>query len=220
MFRLRTQNQVPYFGWKWRCVDPRCPVEVAGRDEDEMVMLAALHCKANEIPVGMEFHEQVIDQMCRQYQEAGYDICKEKGRVATFVRKAKLALHQATVGTATLATWIMKHGGSLVDDEEANRRAKICLLHVYEEQPKSRPGCIHHVTVDGCQGCKGSQFRAMVEKCVGNRGTPITGRLEVCGVCGCALKAKVFFPIEVLHAYMPDDWNQRLPDFCWAKKLQ
>ncbi len=197
---------MPSKGWVWPCYDVRCPVEIKGRTEDEMIELAADHCQANDIPIGSQFREQVIERMCDWYAERhGIHICTEMRRVVA-VRETPITLQQVLVGTKTIIDWKVMSGGAVVDVDTANHRAGVCL------------DCRQHVTGTGCEGCKGGVLRDLVAKFLGGRATGKTANLLVCAVCGCALKVKVWLPLDVIHRHVPDSWNAMFPPECWAKK--
>lgn len=96
----------------------------------------------------------------------------------------------------SMADWALS-GLKVVPQDEAERRASICL------------SCPYNKPIAGCFGCKGAGdvIRALTK---GAR-TSVDERLYGCEKCsGCALVAKVHLPLEVIHADGLD-----LPSFCW-----
>jgi hypothetical protein len=86
----------------------------------------------------------------------------------------------------------------LVDQEEAERRAKICAA------------CPHQISTSGCWGCKG--IAGMLPAIAGARKTSYDGQLKACGVCGCFNAVSVHLPLDVQQ-----DSHLSFPDHCWKK---
>lgn len=110
-------------------------------------------------------------------------------------------------------------GGNLVSQNEANRRATICI------------SCHNNVASSemqqlesGCKTCKKATYLAKVasikvikQTVIQNRETSFDERLKSCALCGCDLSVKVWFPPESL--IIKDDANA-YPSFCWIKEIQ
>jgi hypothetical protein len=99
----------------------------------------------------------------------------------------------------TLVAWFTT-GFVLVPQEEAERRAAICI------------NCPYNVGLSGCGGCKTavSVMRASLLKAT----TSQDAGLQACGVCGCDNPTQVHVPLEVLRAGKVD---LPYPTWCWKK---
>jgi len=104
----------------------------------------------------------------------------------------------------TMWTW-RRNGGGFVPQEEAERRATVCLTGA------NGRACPHNEPSSLCLGCKGvsEQLSQLVE----NRKTSQDNKLMMCSACGCNLHIKVHFPIESIHVD-----EDKLPPWCWQRK--
>ena len=92
------------------------------------------------------------------------------------------------------------NGGKMVDQEEADRRADICV------------SCHRHGAVTGCAGCR--SFANWGFEMLANKHTKHDDKLTQCKTCRCELKIKVWLP---LGAIADQDMDGSYPNFCWAK---
>lgn len=110
-----------------------------------------------------------------------------------------------TLGFGEIVRWVKamynfatKSQFQLVDQQEAERRAKICAA------------CPHQIPTSGCWGCKG--IAGMLPAIAGASSTSYDGQLKACGVCGCYNAVSVHLPLEVQQ-----DSHLNFPDHCWKK---
>lgn len=90
-------------------------------------------------------------------------------------------------------------GYAVVSQEEAERRAAICIT------------CPHNKPVAGCFGCHG--VGEIISRIIDNKKTSVDQNLHQCSAChGCMLGPKVFLPREVINT---DAYKDKLPSFCW-----
>ena len=102
---------------------------------------------------------------------------------------------------------LRKSGDALVSEDEQMRRLNICR------------SCPNFTTVSTCsEGC-GWLAKALTEFVSGTKIKEVsTLKTETCGACGCLLKIKTTYPLEILQetdrqmGIEPD-----YPSFCWAK---
>jgi hypothetical protein len=102
----------------------------------------------------------------------------------------------------TATKWV-SGGGKLVDQEEADRRASICV------------SCPKHGNVTGCVGCRGVLNWSF--DLLGNRRTQQDANLAQCKVCGCELKVKVWMPLDAISG---DAIDGDYPNACWCKSVK
>jgi hypothetical protein len=110
-------------------------------------------------------------------------------------------------GTKTIGEWFVKgrllHRLSLVDPVQSTTRARTCST------------CSHNVPISGCAACVAGQLNRAIAAIVGNASTPLDAQLQACDLCGCSLKAKVWFPLDLLRKHMTYDQLAAFPPHCW-----
>jgi len=98
----------------------------------------------------------------------------------------------------TMQKWVT-NGGKIVEPELAARRAEVCAA------------CPENVRGSWCMRCA-TEMGLSIRRLVGGGKTPQDANLKVCKVCGCALRAKVWFPLDAI----PED-GLEFPENCWQK---
>lgn len=110
-------------------------------------------------------------------------------------------------GTLTLSEWLIKgrllKQAELVGAEQSLARAGTCAA------------CSHNVPIGGCAKCVAGRLEKAVVAIVGNNKTPLDDRLQACDLCGCALKAKVWLPLDLLRKRMTVEQLLAFPPHCW-----
>jgi len=107
----------------------------------------------------------------------------------------ELSLKKIAAFSETLVAWL-KAGGHMVSKEETILRANIC-----RGCPFNRPA----------PNCSCTPFYMLIASLIPSDRRE-TG-LFVCGLCGCALQAKVLAPLKVAKEGNPD--GLKLPSWCW-----
>jgi len=110
-------------------------------------------------------------------------------------------LSAASIRDATrlIFTRLYRGEGMLVDQKEADRRAKICA-----NCDRNAHGI--------CTSCMGNEFQDIFRWLISrNRSTPYDSVLDTCTVCGCLLRAKPHVSIEELARLEPHAY----PAHCW-----
>ncbi len=166
----------------------------------DLVQLVHQHRRANNLPVGLFFEQEIEQQLCGELPPGW---CREP-TVPPSPGRGALTLKEIILGTKTLASWVMG-GGKRVELQEANRRASICV------------GCPMNQEIADCSACNETTLRAAVELVTSGGVTDQEGKLKACAVCGCSNKAQVWLPLDILQKHLPDEMNARLPDICWKK---
>lgn len=169
---------------KWRYAQPETGAVFTGFAYSLMRDKVIKHRKAMDIP----FDEVTfMDELCRQ--NTAIDC---SGRPADPSRQLTLA--DVRRFFSTLSAW----DGTFVDQEEAERRASICIQ------------CPMNVTVAGCKGCS-SVLKWAKEKLGGNT-TSKDQALESCRVCGCFNAVSVWVPLEA-----QDVTGLTFAEGCWKQ---
>lgn len=96
----------------------------------------------------------------------------------------------------------IKGGGQYVSQEEADRRASICLQ------------CPYRLPNTFCPSCQ-SLISFLSSQAFGDRSTPHDDELGNCGVCKCYNKIAVHWPLEAQSTEGIS--NEDFPDHCWKK---
>jgi len=181
------KTDVPPQGWWVKC--PIVEENVYGGDFWDMVgnCEKLLHSKGIVPPVDLV--SQIEHSLCDRL--AGNTNCIP-------CTKAK-----QTLGFAQIVRWVraMYHFArenkfQLVDQEEAERRAKICAA------------CPYQIATSGCWGCKG--IAGMLPQIAGAKTTSYDQQLKACGVCGCYNAVSVHLPVDVQGSD-----GLEFPSHCW-----
>lgn len=112
-------------------------------------------------------------------------------------------------GAKTLVSWL-GDGGKPVSNELAEKRAAICV-----QCPNNDKGdWLRYFTLPATEILrKQLNFRNEM-----GAKTSADDQLQVCSVCKCPLKLKVFVPMENIFKQTSPDIQAALPSFCWIKR--
>jgi len=154
------------------------------------------HLRANDIPIPEHFDKWLANEVCSQ-NVGMTGIC---GKPPKKLHANVLPnLSPSALGRFSRTMIGIVKNRRFVTQEEANRRAEICVK------------CPLNVTVGGCQGC--FSFVHEVRKLLTNITTE--AKPDFCGACGCDLQLKVWIPNDILDeaetelpAYVPECWRR------------
>ena len=99
-------------------------------------------------------------------------------------------------------------GSPIVSDEEAERRAKICL------------SCPWHMEISWpCSGACG-ELKDYVQDIIGSKRTSVDAALKSCGVCSCWTGIAVYVPLEIQRSVLNEDQKKQFETaaeewHCW-----
>lgn len=180
-------------------------VEVKADDRAEWLREIKKKYDDNNIPLAEGWEADVEDKLCRVLPP-GWCKYDDGGKPQTYLN-VRFALGDLARGTQILVD-IMSHPDPLVDEEEANRRAKICS------------SCQANVNVSGCMGCV--PIADLVSKVRGAKQTKADSVLRHCAVCRCALRAMVWVKEELLEPTITAEQREQysLLPWCWKASLQ
>ncbi len=188
-FCYQRKTDVPPQGW-W----VTCPVTgeiVRGGDWFDLVK----NCEKLIILRGLvpptDLISQIENALCERL--AGSSNCVPCSSV-----KQALGFGEIVRWVRAMYNFATKSQFQLVDQEEAERRAKTCAA------------CPHQISTSGCWGCKG--IAGMLPAIAGARKTSYDNQLKACGVCGCFNAVSVHLPLDVQQ-----DSHLSFPDHCWKK---
>jgi hypothetical protein len=192
-FCYQRKTDVPSGGW-W-CVCPTTDKVIKGGDFVDLVKRCSdyIISTGNVPPTDLE--GLVEDALCQRM--AGNENCVPCEQIK-----------RQNVNFQSIVRWVMAMYNfavnskfQLVEQDEAERRAKICAA------------CPYQVTTAGCWGCKG--IAGMLPAIAGARKTSYDAQLKACGVCGCYNAVSVHLPLDVQKG---EDLN--FPDYCWKSLTQ
>lgn len=168
-------------------------------DFEALLRVVKEHRKANNIPISGNYRAEIEDACCREILEhyANYEgVVTEDGRRA-FPERGGLTLDDVKNFLSFVSKWISS-GGKFVEQQEADRRALICLQ------------CPKRTDLAVCWSCRG--VTALIDSLKGNRHAAEEGKLKICGACKCDLKTKVWVDKEPMKRDDVQWWNK-----CWMR---
>ncbi len=188
-FCYQRKTDVPPQGW-WIT----CPITgdiVKGGDWFDMVKNCEKKIMLRGLVPPTDLVSQIENALCERL--AGSGNCVPCSSV-----KQTLGFSEIVRWVKAMYNFATQSKFHLVDQDEAERRAKICAA------------CPHQISTSGCWGCKG--IAGMLPAIAGARKTSYDGQLKACGVCGCFNAVSVHLPLDVQQ-----DSHLSFPDHCWKK---
>jgi hypothetical protein len=153
--------------------------------------------RANTIPIGLDFDDELESQFCSKYPAE----CEINKR-ALGVSLVAPGLYDVVRGSMVMVNHAA-HGGALVAQDEANRRAEICYKCPLRAQ----------MTLP-CARCM-SALESVVNVITGSHSTPFDERLSACSICKCYISASVWLPLETQCVGVTEEQKER---FTFAKE--
>ncbi len=197
--KLISDNQIPYGGF-FQLNIPERGLVGRGQTFDAIAVAIRKYRRANNIPVGIGLDDEIESALCERYP----DECIESD--ATVPKSRRLRLADVLTGTRVMVAHKLA-GSPLVSQDEANRRAQICV------------GCPFNQ--DFAKLCSGicPELKTLVAAIIGSSQTPYDGRLKSCSICGCFLDAAVWVPLEIQWKPLPDAMKAQFKNVghCWKK---
>lgn len=161
------------------------------------------HAKDNGYELPENWVALAEDQLCHLLPPG---CCKhEDGRPASARVDARMSMDDVLRGTKVFLAFV-KSGGKIVEQEEAERRGKICA------------GCYMRSAIPGCAPCVG--LANLVTEINGAKSTKSDAFLESksCLVCKCAAKANIWIPVETSRVGVTPEMVEVFPEFCWKRQ--
>lgn len=193
---LKHKHQDPPDGWKY--LQRETGVWIRGEFLDELVNRVIAHREYKRLgpteynEVELEVQRQIClgmpDGVCRGEAGEDYRPFKDMGRT--------LSLKKIAAFSETLLEWLKN--GSMVPKPESERRAGVCR------------GCVFNKPLPNC-AC--TPFYKVIDALIPKE--RVEPGLSICTLCGCALKAKVLAPMEVVREGNPQ--GLRVPSYCWQQ---
>lgn len=197
--RIRNRGIVPY-GGMWRTRDRMTGIPVEGTNFNMVVNRIRDARKANGIPEGIGFEDEVEKWLCEDHPTE----CELYDPNAP--RQRSLTITDVIHGTKVLLAFKMA-GSPLVSAEEANRRAAICN------------GCQFNIQFP--KPCSGicPDLKRVVEGIIGNQRTSLAQDNRSCSICGCFTESQVWLPLDILDRGLTDEMRNQFNSIphCWKK---
>jgi hypothetical protein len=198
-FTLFNETDVPSGGWKY--TDPDLGIRLNHINLPELFRSATLLRVANKLGLPRMWPVVFRSIVCEQ-MNLGPNFCQPfiSPHVKEPNKQRALTFGDVRNFLAVLKGW-METRADFVSPEEASRRASICVT------------CPENVPATGCAGC--TNIVSLITSVIGDRKTPEDGKLRNCNVCGCANKAQVHVPLDVLAKGITTD--MAFPEGCWKR---
>ncbi len=198
--KLKNRSVIPY-GGQWYYKDPHSGQEFRWYQFDVLVDKIRAHRQANNYPVGLEFEQEIENQVCINHPEEAEPFDPR------IPRKRKFVIGDIIRGTSVMMQhWIA--GSPLVERSEAERRAQICKRCTYNDD-FSKPCSI------GICG----ELKNVVSSIVNHQGTVYDKDLKACQLCGCFLQAAIWLPLEVQCTGVTPEMKEafKVVPECWKQ---
>lgn len=158
------------------------------------------HCEANSYPPVSD--DEIEAQICERLGPATAErLCEGSG---LSVNGVSLHWKELMGGTAVLASHLLG-GRRVVEQEEAERRAGICVV------------CPRNSIFSKPCGGNCPELDDVVKGVVGGGTTTRDADLHACSVCLCLNRAQVWVPIATLAVGTDADFIEKAPEPCWKR---
>ncbi len=164
----------------------------------DFVEKAKEHRRANDLPIPLDFEAQLNEQLCGILPPTWCE--RDAGDVSWVDTRFNWA--DFTEGMKIFGKWGAE-GMPLVDEATANQRAAVCV------------SCPLNVNITGCAACH--KMATAITGAVAKKNGQYDDNLRACAICKCALKAMVWFPMDILQQNETVERQTLRPDFCWVK---
>lgn len=195
MFSFKNHNQVPPKGYNFRATTG---LNINARNYYQWLDHINAHQTANNLPSVTP--QEAQDQNCRSLSpSAAGEFCRDED-ADKCIDAVSLKASDIYRGTKGLAIFKLS-GSPLVPQDEAERRAAICVRCPYNVQ--FRKPCIGL--------CR--DLVELIGSIVGGAKTSLDSKLNACAVCKCSLPAKIHVPTDILNRI--DGNSLKYPENCW-----
>jgi hypothetical protein len=196
--RVKRRNQPPY-GGLWALNLPDKGLVGTGYVYEALRRNLAEYRKANDIPIGIGFDDEIEQSLCAQYPGE----CGDESKV----RPHRLEFGDVVNGAKVMLA-LKLSGSQLVPAAEAERRAAIC------------GACPHNE--DFNKPCAGicQKLKELVHKIIGANRTKLDDDNKACKICSCFTSAHIWLPVEILNKGLTDLMRDRFREAkekhnCW-----
>lgn len=197
--RLISPNRVPR-GGVYEINRPDLGMAGTGYLLDVLINSITAYRKANSIPIGLDFANEVERVVCETYP----DECEVVGMHN--IRNRHLGIGDVILGSRVMLS-LWASGGHLVSRQEAERRAAICVKCPYNAQ-FTKP----------CTGIC-AELKDAVSGIIDHQGTAYDENLKSCMICGCFNQAAIWIPLALQTTPLSDEQRAQFESVpnCWKK---
>jgi hypothetical protein len=165
------------------------------------------HYRANNLVVPSGLREKIEAACCKQAPPGQCLDDKGQPTLPTELPDVRgTAIDQVIQGTRIMATWITE---GKVDEGLAQARATVCA------------GCkFNQDSAQGCPSCRRGMLNVLkdvVVAALSRQALPWEESLKSCGICGCALKLKVWCLHSAIVKHTKENQLRAFPDWCWVR---
>lgn len=165
----------------------------------DWIFSAKDHCRANDLPVPLDLEAQMNEQLCGILPPQWCD--RDAGDTKWV--DTNFNWSDFTEGMKVFSRWAAE-GAPLVEEKVANERAAVCV------------SCPLNVNITGCAACH--KMASAITGAVAKKRGLYDDYLRACAICHCALKAMVWFPLDILMENETAERQTLRPNFCWVKQ--
>ena len=216
--KIAQPNSTPRGGWRY--TDPDTDVEIAGRDFTDLVFNVRRHRLSQGLIATQEIETVITEYFC----DNKIVPCVDDG--AIYQAPSRILFKQSVNrlvgrsirrrGTKAIAETIARipSGTAFTNRAIADVRASICESCPMNKKRKTKKCCA------GDPGLNALRLVIRLASRVNLRmNTPSDAALNICNVCGCELKAKVWCSNEVIKATEDPGSLDFLPKACWVREI-
>lgn len=202
--RLQYPNRKPY-GGVFYYKHPVTKEVLTGVTWRLLLKEVAAYNKANGYPVGLDFENEVEQNVCVQQPSECIDETQAKPRIK------RVTMSEVLRGTrfmgALVVNSILGRESPFVSQEEAERRAAVCSTCKFNETFK-KP----------CSGLC-AELKQIIELTTKGKRTPFDSDTAACSVCGCWTRVQVHFRLDLLDKGLNDVQRAQFDAIphCWKK---
>lgn len=179
----------------WRFTDPTTGFTSVGITFQQLVQRVAVLRQNNNITTVGSLSEEIEEAICNAMPPEDQAVWCDMG-----MRPPPQSVDwQQVQQFLNTAKEFVKEGAPLVTQDEAERRAAICVT------------CPYNVVMSGCATCRVAV--AALRDHILKVSTSKDEQLQSCGVCGCDNRTQAHIPLEILKAGEPRPL--RFPEWCW-----
>jgi len=201
-FEIINTNSTPPGGWEYK--QPESGRVFKHYSYEAWTNAIREHRLGNGYLMTADWQLELQDQLCKKNPNLFPGTCR---RVNMLGRKRRFSFGATMSFLGMLWKWL-RDGRPMVEQEEAERRAAICVTCPYN-QP------LQH----SCGACFSSMLK-WISKIVGDRKTENDDKLGSCGICSCSLKPAVHFPLAAQQDNLSEDIKNdfRQIEYCWKRE--
>lgn len=161
------------------------------------------HRRINGYPDPVDWVAEAEDQLCKLLPP-GWCV-QNTGEPPEWFLDTRVTVDDVMRGTRVLAEFVWQ-GMPIVEKKVASERANICAT------------CPFAISAAGCGPCIG--LSNLIAEVAGSETLPSDSILanRSCAICGCAARAQVWLPINLLYKGVTDQMMQQWPSHCWKGK--